>query len=159
MTVAPAHRGAACIGHLHDLDPMVTAAIIYLRMWSDSAHGPRSVASDMICTLGFQRGQKALETFAHLNEICQLHARRPLMRHALRCNRVGADEACFGHFIGTAAEGEAADALLFATLIVRADVAPTLAALATQFGLALKQMNLAACKPSEAGFATTQTIH
>lgn len=66
------------------------------------------------------------------------------MRHALHCKCLGADEACFANFIATAATGEREDAMLIATLIVRADVAPLIASLAAEVGLAFRQMQLAA---------------
>lgn len=68
------------------------------------------------------------------------------MRHSVHCKCLGADESCFANFIVTAATGERDDAMLIATLLVRADVAPLITALATDFGLALMRMNLAAPK-------------
>lgn len=64
------------------------------------------------------------------------------MRHALNCNCLGADENCFAQMIGAAADGGREDAIMIASLIVRHDVAPALAALSQTFGLALRQMSM-----------------
>jgi hypothetical protein len=48
------------------------------------------------------------------------------------------------NFIASAVEGPREDALLMAMLLVRPDVAPVLAAMASQFGLALCRMQLRA---------------
>ena len=58
------------------------------------------------------------------------------------CTCLGADEACLANLIALATEGEREDALLIATLIVRADVAAHLMAAAQTFGLAIKRMAL-----------------
>ena len=72
------------------------------------------------------------------------HGRRPMMRHAVKCKCIGADEACFANFIAVASEGNREDAMLIATLMVRPHLAAVITSLATDFGLALKQMRLAA---------------
>ncbi|GGE59835.1 hypothetical protein GCM10011517_29270 [Actibacterium pelagium] len=70
------------------------------------------------------------------------------MRHELACQCLGADESCFANLIAEAAEGDPEDAMLIATLLVRADMAPCLAALARDVGLALKRMSLRSRKAS-----------
>ena len=140
------HRGAATVGLLQDFDAVTAAAVIYLRMWCDSTETQAGVMHDLTGALGIGRGRKAVEAFGDLCGICMRYGRRPLCRHALHCKCVGADEASFGHFVATAAEGDRDDAMLFAILLVRPDVAPVLTSLAAEFGLALKQMNLAAPK-------------
>ena len=159
MTVAHSHRGGATIGHLQDFDAVATASIVYLRMWGERPAGQSRVHRDLMCTLGEQRGGHACDVFAELNSICERHARRPLMHYPVRCKCVGADEACFAHFIATAADGDAADALMFAMVLVRPDVAPVVAGLAAQFGLALKQMNLAALQPQTVVQTAPHTLH
>ncbi|MDX8346358.1 hypothetical protein SLH49_00010 [Cognatiyoonia sp. IB215446] len=101
---------------------------------------------DILNTLGETRGSNAIASFSELCSICVQHGRRPFCRHALKCRCVGADEASFAHFVATAAEGDRDDAMLIAILMVRPDMAPVLTSLAADFGLALKQMNLAAPK-------------
>ena len=59
------------------------------------------------------------------------------MRHGTACPCVGSDEAVFARFVMTAATGEREDAMLVATLLVRADVAPVATAAAQSIGLTL----------------------
>jgi len=146
MTMHWKHRGAATVGHVQDYDAITAAAVIYLRMWCESKETQTNVMNDFVQTLGMKRGRRAIEALGELCGLCIRHGRRPLCRHGVHCKCVGADEASFGHFIATAAEGEREDAMLFATLFVRPDVAPIISSLAADFGLALKQMNLAAPK-------------
>jgi hypothetical protein len=49
--------------------------------------------------------------------------------------------------------------LLIATLLVRPDVAPLIASLATNFGLALKRMHLASPREMTTSAPSTQTLH
>ncbi|WP_412105127.1 hypothetical protein [Sulfitobacter sp. D35] len=114
--------------------------MIYLRLWCDGPESQAKVWSDFSVALGPARGRKALRTFEDLFGLCTARSRRPMMRHAVNCACVGSDEACFCNFIATALEGDREDALLIATLMVRADFAPALTALATEYGLALKSM-------------------
>ncbi|MEL6683779.1 MAG: hypothetical protein AAFN63_19350 [Pseudomonadota bacterium] len=144
MTDAPSHRGAATVGYLQDFDAVAAASIVYLRMWCDSAETQASVMHDLTHTLGLGRGRKAIKALGELCGMCITHGRRPLCRHGLHCKCVGADEASFAHFIASAADGARDDAMLIAIHLVRPDVAPIVTSLATDFGLALKQMNLAA---------------
>jgi hypothetical protein len=60
------------------------------------------------------------------------------MRHGLDCKCFGADESCFANFIGYASEGAREDALMIAMTIVQPEKAQVLAALAEDFGLALR---------------------
>ena len=146
MNAIQEHRGFATVGHLQDYDGLTAAAVIYLRMWCDGAQTQAGVMNDLIDTLGTTRGHSAIAALAELCSMCVRHGRRPLCRHGLKCRCVGADEASFAHFVSTAATGEREDAMMIAILLVRPDMAPALTSLATDFGLALKQMNLAAPK-------------
>ncbi|WP_108815511.1 hypothetical protein [Loktanella sp. Alg231-35] len=153
------HRGGATVGHLHDYDAVTAAAVIYLRMWCDSPETQAGFVTDLTGTLGIGRGHKAVEAFAELCSICARHGRRPLTRHGLHCKCVGADEASFGHFIATAAEGEREDAMLIAILLVRPDMASIITGLAADFGVALKQMNLAAPRAMAQTSFSHHTLH
>ena len=80
------------------------------------------------------------------------------MRHSVTCKCLGSDESCFANFIATATDGQREDAMLIATLLVRANMAPLVASLAADFGLALKRMRLSA--PSEvAQMEAAPTLH
>jgi hypothetical protein len=49
--------------------------------------------------------------------------------------------------------------LLIATLLVRPDVAPLIASLATNFGFALKRMHLASPREMTTSAPSTQSLH
>ena len=103
--------------------------------------------------LGAQCGRKALNSFETLCDLCVRHGRRPLMRRQVACRCLGADESCFANFIGYASEGEQEDALMIATTIVNPGMAPALAGLAQEFGLALRRMAIKTDRQPE--FPTT----
>ncbi len=159
MTTSAQRRGGAPVGLLADLDAVSAASVIYLRMWCNGVRTQADVWNDLAGTLGPQRGRQALHSFEQLCDLCARHGRRPLVRHSLKCKCLGADEACFANFIATAVDGERDDTLLMATLLVRADIAPVIASLATEFGLALKQMNLAAPREAVEVRPPQSTLH
>ena len=72
---------------------------------------------------------------------------------------VSSDESCFAKFIATAVDGERDDAPLIATLLVRPDVAPLIASLATNFGLALKRMHLVSPRELATFSSSAKTLH
>lgn len=137
-------RGGAPVGFVSELDSIQAAAVIYLRLWCDGPEAQVQVWNDLSSGLGATHGRKALQSFETLCRMCAQHGRRPLVRHAVTCACLGSDESCFANFIATAAQGEREDAMLIATLLVRPDVAPLIASLASEFGLALTRMRLSA---------------
>ncbi len=142
MSETRSHRGAAPVGYVAELDAVEAGAVFYLRLWCDGPDSQNRVWSDFARTLGSGAGREALKSFETLCDLCARHGRRPLMRHDVACKCLGADEACFAHFVGYASEGARDDALMLAATIVRADMAPVLVGLAQEFGLALKRMSL-----------------
>jgi hypothetical protein len=159
MTVAQHNRGGAPVGFITELDSIEAASVIYLRLWCDGPDAQSQVCSDFTNGLGTEQGRKAFQAFEELCVLCARHGRRPLMRHSVQCKCIGADESCFANFIATATEGEREDALLIATLLVRPDVAPLIASLATNFGLALKRMHIAAPRDLATTNTSLQTLH
>lgn len=144
MGATQSQRGGAPVGYIAELDGIEAASVIYLRLWCEGPTSRAQVRDDFENGLGPEPGCRAVETFGTLCALCTRHGRRPLMRHAVQCKCLGADESCFANFIATAAEGAHEDAMLIATLLVRPDMAPQMASLAADFGLALKRMRLAA---------------
>ncbi len=138
------NRGGAPVGYITELDSVEAASVIYLRLWSNGPDSRAQVRSDFSTALGTDLGSKAARSFEQLYALCASHGRRPLMRHSVECKCLGADESCFANFISAAADGEHEDAMLIATLLVRADMAPVVASCAADFGLALKRMHLSA---------------
>ena len=138
MNKGQQNRGGAPVGFLTELDNIEAASVVYLRLWSQGSDSKASVWSDFASRLGPDEGRRALKSFEELCRLCAQHGRRPLMRHAVNCKCLGADESCFANFVASAATGEHEDAMLMATLLVRPDIAPVLTGLAASFGLALK---------------------
>lgn len=144
MTTPVNKRGGAPVGFLTDLDRIEATSILYLRLWSSGHDAQSKVRTDLTDGLGHDRGHRTFQSFEDLSSLCARHGRRPLARHAVQCRCIGSDELCFANFMATATDGDREDALLIATLLVRADVAPLIASLATNFGLALRRMHLSA---------------
>ncbi len=147
MNAMNPNRGGAPVGYVTELGPVEAGAVLYLRLWSDGPDAQAQVWNDFATALGPTSGRKVLKSFESLCDLCVRHGRRPLMRHNVTCKCLGADESCFANFIGYASEGEREDALLIATTLVKPDIAPSLVALAQDFGLALRQMALKANRP------------
>lgn len=152
-------RGGAPVGFITELDGIEAASVIYLRLWSDGQDAQAQVRDDFINALGHHQGNKAVMSFEQICTLCSRHGRRPLMRHSLNCKCLGADESCFANFIATASEGAREDAMLIATLLVRPDVAPLLAACAFDFGVALKRMRLGAPRDYASASDAPTTLH
>ena len=98
------------------------------------------VEHDFRRCLGASDGHRALMALADLCSLCARHCRRPILRHDVRCRCLGSDEACFANFVAAAATGDHEDAMLIATLLVRADMAPSLTGLAATLGHALMRI-------------------
>jgi hypothetical protein len=126
--------------YLRQLDDLNACCVIYLRLWCDGPEGRAAVRRDLTNGLGPRRAGNTIEAFETLIALLSQHYRRRLMRHAVDCPCLGADEAYFAHFVATAATGEREDALWMAMQLVRADTATHLTAAASAFGLRIAQM-------------------
>lgn len=142
MTPSTNNRGSAPVGYLGELDPVEAAAVRYLRLWSDGPTSQSDVWAEFQMALGDSQGRMALKSFENLCALCSRYGRRPMMRHQVNCRLLGADESCFANLVALAANGEREDAMLISTLLVRADFAPCIAALAAEVGLALRRIEL-----------------
>lgn len=125
--------GAVAVGRLENLAPVAVGAVMCLRLWRDDEEA-----------LGGSVDPSALVAFRAISTLFGRHGRRPIMRHAPDCACLGADEAIFAELVQRAVEGEQEDAMLIAALIVRPDMAGTLAGLAAEFGLCLHRQMLRA---------------
>ena len=160
MTTSSLSRGGAPVGFISELDSIEAASVIYLRLWCDGPNARAQVWNDFASGLGPDQGRKALKSFEELCSLCTRHCRRPLMRHSVHCKCLGADESCFANFIATAATGKREEAMLIATLLVRPDVAPLIASLAADVGLALLRMRLSAPRDiATTNHHTPRTLH
>ncbi|MEM6578487.1 MAG: hypothetical protein AAF678_08345 [Pseudomonadota bacterium] len=141
MSESPSyHRGGAPVGHIAHLDPIEAGAVMYLRLWSEGPYAQCQMREDFTAALGAEQARVAVKSFVALCDMMALHGRRPLMRHQVTCRCLGADESWFANFIGYASEGEREDALLISMMIVKPNVAPVLAGLAEEFGMALRSL-------------------
>ncbi|WP_171240950.1 hypothetical protein [Ruegeria sp. HKCCA5491] len=152
-------RGGAPVGRLSDLSPIEAGAVMYLRLWSDGGQSRVDAASDLQIALGADMGHAAMMTLDRLCSLCAHHGRRPLIRHGLGCSCLGADENCFAQMIASASEGAREDAMMMASLIVRADFAPALASLSEELGLALRRMTSAVPMPTTGHQPPATVLH
>lgn len=152
-------RGSTPVGILDELGGVEAASVRYLRLWQDGPRAKARVWSDFFECLGSEQGQHALQSFDELCGLCARHGRRPLMCHAVECACLGSDESCFANFIATASEGAREDAMLIATLLVRADMAPMVAALASEVGLALKRIHLRKARLDSSSRPLSKALH
>lgn len=133
-------RGAQRVGLIEDLDRVERLAVRWLRHWGRDPEGQAALENALGMALGVDRARSVSGVFADLMEVGHQFGRRPLCRHGLFCQCLGADEAVFAHLIEAASSGETEEAALLASLIVRPDMAMCYAGLATEFGLAMAAM-------------------
>ena len=155
----PAARGAVAIGHIDDLEAVEQTTVLALRLWCDGAATRAQVEDDLTAHLGGERARDALATWGALMGVIRDCGRRPLMRHGIDCKCLGADEACFAHFIATATTGAREDAMLIASLMVRADAAAMLTDLACQCGLMFHRMRGGPQRPAKTAMPHQTTLH
>ena len=155
------HRGGAPVGFVCDLEPVEASAVLYLRLWCEGEASQHQTARDFDLALGREQADEALDALSEICGLCQRHGRRPLMRHGLSCKCVGADEACFAHFIAAAAEGAREDAMMMALLMVPSGLVPTFYGHGEIFGRALRGLARPTRRPLDADIPLPQqvTIH
>ena len=156
-------RGGAPVGYLEEFGGLEASAILYMRQWCAGGSSLERVREDFIALLGPKRGEAALLQLGSLIGNIYEHGRRPMMRHQETCRCVGGDEAAFANMIASAVEQDREDAMLLATLFMRADMAMLTVALAQEFGLSLKLLVNALsdvqAKSHPAKTADARTIH
>jgi hypothetical protein len=129
--------GAAPVGRLAELPPLEQQVIRFLRLWTEGADGQALALGELQCRHGASAAERLAARFGELLLLTTRNARRPLLGHAPGCPCAGGDECVFARFVALAAEGAREEAILMAALIVRADLAFALAALAEEIGLGL----------------------
>lgn len=136
MSAHPRNPGGAAVGRLSELPPLEARVVRCVRLWSGGPQGKAALGEE----LARRHGRGAVGLASALDDLLDTtvrYARRPLMGHALDCPCAGSDECVFARFVALAAEGAREEAVLIATLLVRADVALGLTALAETVGLSL----------------------
>ncbi|ANB34970.1 hypothetical protein [Rhodovulum sulfidophilum] len=144
MNADPNRRGSAAVGFLDDLDPVEAGAVRCLRLWADGDDAQERLRSEFSDRLGPRQGSDAADSLHMICSLCAMYGRRPLMRHSASCPCLGADESCFATFVAAAGAGDREDAMLMATMLVRADMAPGLVDPAARLAMALRRLALAA---------------
>ncbi|MGG7567150.1 hypothetical protein ACQ5SO_13435 [Rhodovulum sp. DZ06] len=137
-------RGAAPVSRMEELSPLETAAVMYFRLWHDGEAGRARATADFAALLGLGHGAAAVQALDRLCALLGAHGRRPLMRHSKSCSCVGSDEAVVAAFLSRAAEGEREEAMLMASLLIRAEMAPLALAVAEELAVALRRLALRA---------------
>ncbi|MGI3168055.1 hypothetical protein ACRARG_02810 [Pseudooceanicola sp. C21-150M6] len=129
-------RGAAAVGQIALLPEREAWWVRTLRLWCDGAAGQAALRDQLTLRLGVAQADTFMDRTGDLLTLCTQYARRPLLRHALSCDCVGADEAVFALFTATAAQ-DREEAMMIACLLLRADVVPIAVSLAQTLGLDL----------------------
>ena len=129
-------RGASPVGQIDALPEAEAWWVRALRLWCTGPDGQGALHDDLTRRLGPRAADTVFARFADLMALILDHARRPLMRHALDCQCVGADEAVFALFCSQAVT-DREEAMMIACLLLRADVAPIAVSLAQTLGLDL----------------------
>jgi hypothetical protein len=102
------------------LDRTQALSVLLMRDWFEGPEG-RARAGDLFReALGPAPGSAILD-WADFAEVLCDRVRRPLMRHDLRCDCVGGDEAVVAQLLSLAAEGAREDAMMILSLIVPGD--------------------------------------
>jgi hypothetical protein len=139
-------RGGAAVARLDELGAIEAGAVLCLRLWCAGPDTPERRAFE--AEAGDHGGRAALAAIGGLCDMMRAYGRRPLMRHDIACGCVGGDEACLARIVEAATAGDRDDAMLMATLLVRADLACGFVALAEQAGVALARLAVTPATPA-----------
>lgn len=128
------------VGRIDDLSALAAWCVMALRQVMEGRDALRDALDGQA---GPARAAGVLAAFEALIDTIMAHARRPMMRRHAGCAGVGADEMTLAQLVQIAATGDREGALMLAMLIVRADVAPGLVAMAQEVGLGLMRLDYA----------------
>ncbi|MEM6486998.1 MAG: hypothetical protein AAF677_01815 [Pseudomonadota bacterium] len=140
MTRSPERRGGAPVGMVEDLDALEASAVLYLRLWCSGPECQAAVLHDFTTRFGREVGVERLRSFEEFMTTLVEHARRPMMRHAVGCRCVGADESAYANLIAAAADGDQEVAAVIASLIVRPEMATVVAHQAEPVAITVRQI-------------------
>lgn len=156
VDAADANPGGAAVASLRGLGQMQAMAVMMMRDGFSGPAGQQRVREVFLHTLGTEAGTAAADAWDDFAGFLLAQARRPLMRHALPCPCVGADEAVVAQILHLAATGAREDAMLTLTLLVPADRALCAEARAEAAGLAVMRAARIAARLPATG---TPTFH
>lgn len=153
-------RGATPVGEIDGLPPVELATVVCLRLWCDGTEARDGLRREAARSLGPGFGPEWTEALGNFLDVMLHFGRRPILRHAIGCRCLGADESAVATMVAAATAGEREDAMLIGMLLVRPDMAPSLASLAETVGLGLKRMSVPAPRaPAGASGATLHPAH
>lgn len=156
---ATPQRGAAPVGHLHELPPIELAAIVYLRAWCEGGTDREMIARDFRLVMGDAAGAAAVEDFDALMVTMLNNPRRPIMRHGLSCGCFGGDESAFANMIAAAAVQDSDDALLFSSPLMNGHAAWTVVRLALRLSQVFLRLARTPVGKREATHAAGQNVY
>ena len=131
-------RGAAAVGQLHSVPPWEALLVRQMRLWCDGPAGQAKVRRYWQGQANSVDGQDPLELFSALIQSFLTFARRPLVRHGLECECLGADEAVFAQIVADASAGNLDDAIILSGLIAMPAQAEPIALLAGRVGTSFR---------------------
>lgn len=129
-------RGASAVGQLALLPEAEAWWVRALRLWCEGDEGQAALRAELERRFGPDGAHAVFARFTDLLALIFHHSRRPLMRHSVECDCVGADEAVFALFCAQSVS-DREEAMMIASLMIRADVAPLAVSLAQTLGLDL----------------------
>ncbi|WP_299813359.1 hypothetical protein [uncultured Jannaschia sp.] len=155
----PPNPGAATVADLQAMDGAQALCVMLFRDWFAGSEGRARVEGVFVEAFGPDAGTMACDAWAELSALLTARTRRPVMRHAMTCRCVGADEAVVAQVLSLAARGEREDAMLVLSLLVPGDRLLSAVDVAERAGIAL--LRLAACwrRDHRAATAPSPSIH
>ena len=142
-------RGGATIGHLSTLDDWEALLIRELRLWCHGPEGQAEVWNGFAVNLPPGTADTEMRVFEDLIRTMATYARRPLVRHDVQCDCLGADEAVFLQIVKSACSGELHDAAMVAALAVMPAHAERVALMAAQVGTSIQRISAHLDVPAE----------
>ena len=149
MTVHRTMGGAVPLAAIDAMQAWEANFVLNMRLWCDGPQGKMIVSKEFHRALPDGHAEASIQDFDSLiSDICQL-AHRPLVRHEVSCNCVGADECVVLHLVRMASAGQLADAALISSLLVGSAHAERIALLAGLVGEACRQLVRSSLKTHE----------
>lgn len=159
MSAAHHARGGASIAALNRMEAWEANLVLNLRLWCDGPTGQRQARADYADAFPIVEADRAWAMFDRLLTRIIGTAFRPLVRHEVGCNCVGADECVFVHLVRTASDGHLNDAALIATLLSGPAHAEHIAILAGEVGSALRRIHRKSKPHAPAATADVVRLH
>lgn len=132
--------GGATVTDLGAMEGSQALSVMVLRDWFDGPQGRARVGATFAEVLGAAAAAPAIAAWTELGDLISDGTRRPVMRHAVTCRCVGADEAVIAQALSLAARGEREDAMLILSLLVAGDRLLPAVHVAQQAGLAVLRL-------------------